>query len=313
MALSLSEYLQRDFTIEQLDSARVELADGDRLRYPRSPQLYFHYLLAGDARLQLDDDDAGSELRAGDFVLLLYGAGHSIAPAACHLGSTTQVTRGVSAGDEPPLLRPSSVPATLRMLSGSLRLTHVPRAAAVSRALPELLRCSGARNPLGDAAQIEAALGGAGAAMFAKMLVGLLLVQLMRQVHQDLLQAFPVQLGTREMVRMATVVRKIRAHPEHHWTVASLAFEVGCSRSSFAAKFQAYVGEGPIGFVARTRLTQALSLLRSHPDLPVCEIAGRVGYSAPSSFTRAFKSQFGYAPRVMAARTRQLPHHHSIQ
>jgi transcriptional regulator GlxA family with amidase domain len=99
------------------------------------------------------------------------------------------------------------------------------------------------------------------------------------------------------MGRIAAIVRKMREHPEKRWTVASLAAEMGCSRSSFAAKFHAYTGMGPIRFAARTRLLYAQSLLKSDPGLPLWEVAKRVGYDAQGSFTRAFKEHFGISPR----------------
>jgi AraC-like DNA-binding protein len=76
---------------------------------------------------------------------------------------------------------------------------------------------------------------------------------------------------------------------------------MGWSRSSFSAKFGAYVGKGPIQFVTHTRLAEAISLLRSNPDLPMWELARRVGYEAQSSFTRTFKSYFGMTPREYVA------------
>jgi AraC-like DNA-binding protein len=76
---------------------------------------------------------------------------------------------------------------------------------------------------------------------------------------------------------------------------------MGCSRSSFAAKFRAYSGMGPMRFVAHVRLAQAQTLLRDNPDLPVWKVAQRVGYESLNSFSRAFKAQFGKTPRANAA------------
>jgi transcriptional regulator GlxA family with amidase domain len=123
------------------------------------------------------------------------------------------------------------------------------------------------------------------------------LAQVLRAVHHDFEQLMPVRLGAPEMGRIAGVVRRMREHPEKRWTVASLAREVGCSRSSFAAKFHDYTGMGPIRFAARTRLTHAQAVLKSNPELPMWEVAKRVGYDVQGSFTRAFNEQFGMSPR----------------
>jgi transcriptional regulator GlxA family with amidase domain len=130
-------------------------------------------------------------------------------------------------------------------------------------------------------------------------------MQVLRGVHDEFKRLMPLHLGSPEMGRIAAVVRKMREHPERRWTVESLAGEVGCSRSSFAAKFQSYAGVGPIHFAARTRLEHAQSLLRSNPDLPIWEVAKRVGYDAQGSFTRAFKGQFGKSPRRFVEEVRR--------
>jgi AraC-like DNA-binding protein len=41
------------------------------------------------------------------------------------------------------------------------------------------------------------------------------------------------------------------------WTVASLALEVGMSRSGFAARFGQLVGDGPIEYLTRWRMLLA--------------------------------------------------------
>src|SRR5439155_5527801 len=65
--------------------------------------------------------------------------------------------------------------------------------------------------------------------------------------------------------------------PERDWSVAALAREVAMSRSPFAARFTALVGEPPLAYLTRWRMHRAARLL--HGDhLPVGEVARRVGY-----------------------------------
>ncbi|HZE84864.1 MAG TPA: helix-turn-helix transcriptional regulator [Puia sp.] len=54
-------------------------------------------------------------------------------------------------------------------------------------------------------------------------------------------------------------------------------------------------------FIVRTRMQLALGLLREN-ELPVSEIASRVGYAELSNFSRDFKTHFGYSPRVFRKR-----------
>lgn len=58
---------------------------------------------------------------------------------------------------------------------------------------------------------------------------------------------------------------------------------------------RAFIGE-PIGaYILRVRLETAAKLIR-YTDLPVSEIAYKVGYDVPTSLSKAFKQQFGISP-----------------
>lgn len=294
MSLSLSEYLLRDFIIEQVDAALFVLGAPGQLRFVRTPRAYFHLVLSGCVRLRLDEGGQSIELQAGDYALLPYGAAHSLGRPGrsqatlhrCESWAHTDVTPLLSFGDDT---------AEPRVLSASVLLARALRTAPVHRALPHLLRS--AEPSLCDLAQISAQCARPGATAFVTSLVDLHKQQLLRQVYEELQEAFPVRVGAPEMGRMATIVRKMREHPERRWTVAALAREVGWSRSSFAAKFQAYAGMGPIQYAAQTRLLHAEAMLKSNPELPLWEVAKRIGYDTQGSFTRAFKAQYGISPR----------------
>lgn len=307
MALTLSEYLLRDFAVERVDAMLVDLCSGG-VRFPAEQPAYFHLMLAGRAKLLHEASGESAELNTGDFALVLYGAGHVLACADVKRPRVASTFDNWKTGDEPFVLTVGTGLNPSRVLSGRLHLTRLLRSAPVNRALPHVLfyRACGTSEAAADTApapifddmaKVEAACRGRGASAFVITLVQSCFVQTLRGVHEDLRQMFPIQVGSPEAGRMAAVVRKLRAHPEKRWTVASLAQEVGCSRSSFAAKFQAYAGIGPIKFAARMRLNQAADILRANPELPLWEVAKRVGYDAQGSFTRAFKAQFGVSPR----------------
>ncbi len=58
---------------------------------------------------------------------------------------------------------------------------------------------------------------------------------------------------------------------------------------------RAFMGE-PIGsYIVRIRLETAAKLIR-YTDLPVSEIAYKVGYDVPTSLSKAFKQQYGISP-----------------
>ena len=58
---------------------------------------------------------------------------------------------------------------------------------------------------------------------------------------------------------------------------------------------KAFLGE-PIGtFIVRTRTEAAARLLR-YSDIPIADIAYRIGYSSPSSLSKVFRQFYGISP-----------------
>ena len=76
--------------------------------------------------------------------------------------------------------------------------------------------------------------------------------------------------------------------PDEPWTVERLASAVGLSRSGFAARFRATVGEPPLEYLGGWRMTKAAQLLRESDD-STRAVAARVGYQSDAAFNRAFK------------------------
>ena len=81
---------------------------------------------------------------------------------------------------------------------------------------------------------------------------------------------------------------------EAPWTVASLAKEVGLSRSVFAARFTQLVGEPPLGYLTRLRMQKATTLLREGATL--AKASQMTGYASEASFSHAFRQWSGVAP-----------------
>jgi AraC-like DNA-binding protein len=84
-------------------------------------------------------------------------------------------------------------------------------------------------------------------------------------------------------------------HPAKPWTIATLAQEVGMSRSVLAARFRGFLGEPPMSYLTRWRLQIGARLLKSG-NRSVGEIAAEVGYESEAAFNRAFKREFEVPP-----------------
>jgi AraC-like DNA-binding protein len=79
------------------------------------------------------------------------------------------------------------------------------------------------------------------------------------------------------------------------WTTDALATEVGLSRSAFADRFTRLMGEPPMRYLAKYRMTAAANLLKEGRH-NACNIAYSVGFNSEAAFNRAFKKEFGVPP-----------------
>ncbi|UZE25249.1 AraC family transcriptional regulator [Pseudomonas sp. B21-056] len=77
--------------------------------------------------------------------------------------------------------------------------------------------------------------------------------------------------------------------------VADLARIAGLSSARLHARFVAECGQTPMDYIRSRRLHKAQALLRDS-DLPIGEIAHRVGYSSQSAFAAAILREFGTSP-----------------
>ncbi|MER5785336.1 AraC family transcriptional regulator [Streptomyces mobaraensis] len=94
---------------------------------------------------------------------------------------------------------------------------------------------------------------------------------------------------------VAPALAAIHEEPSAQWTVESLAGRSGLSRAAFARRFTTLVGEPPVAYLTRWRMTTAARLLRES-DAPLAAVAARAGYGSEFAFAKAFKREFGQAP-----------------
>jgi AraC-like DNA-binding protein len=77
------------------------------------------------------------------------------------------------------------------------------------------------------------------------------------------------------------------------------------SRSAFAARFTALVGEPAMQYLTRWRMHLALDQLAGG-DATVAELADRLGYRSEAAFARAFKRVIGSPPGAVRRRGVEL-------
>jgi len=105
--------------------------------------------------------------------------------------------------------------------------------------------------------------------------------------------------------QLRRALREMHEDLAHPWTVETLAARSGMSRASFASKFRSKTGSMPLDYLTKQRIALARSLLRE--ELPIAEIASRVGYESQISFARAFGRIVGTTPGAFRREARQAP------
>jgi AraC-like DNA-binding protein len=95
--------------------------------------------------------------------------------------------------------------------------------------------------------------------------------------------------------QIGQALRLMHERREQPWTIEALATQVGLSRSAFAQRFKAHLGEAPLEYLSRLRIETAARMLRE-TDANIASIAQRTGYESEAAFSRAFKRKQGVAP-----------------
>ncbi len=90
-------------------------------------------------------------------------------------------------------------------------------------------------------------------------------------------------------------LRAIHERPEHAWTLADLAREIGTSRTVLVERFTSLVGVPPMQYLTQWRLQLAADHL-ARGSAKVASIGERVGYESEAAFSRAFKRATGQSP-----------------
>lgn len=148
-----------------------------------------------------------------------------------------------------------------------------------------------------------AGVGRPGSALVLRRLADVLFVQTVR-AHLDALPAEAAGwLAALRDPPLARVLAAMHREPERGWTVAALARVAGASRSAFAARFTARVGQPPLAYLASWRMHRARTLLRDG-GLDVGQVARALGYASPAAFSTAFRRSHGIAPGRWRTRAR---------
>ena len=272
--------------------AMCEVAEGWRLDLGPMPTPLLHYVIGGTGNLTGHAELLGP----GALIVVPAGQGHQLlAP-----GRTRQVQEGMSQFR-------ALTEGLLRISAGDAPVLRTACATVTTRYLHHLDLFSGITRPmvfdLGRAARIPAVLDNLvvelqeprfGSRAIASALLKQVLVLLLRaQIDGE--GGDPDWVISLRDPRVARAVGAMLDAGDHRPSVEDLAQTAGMSRAAFQRRFLEVTGLTVADFDTRLRIHRA-ALLLVETDLPVDRIAGAVGYSSRSHFSRRFASVMGADP-----------------
>jgi AraC-like DNA-binding protein len=296
--------------------ARSELSAPWGLTLPPDRQaLWFHVVTVGGGWLEVDGTDP-RYLRPGDFALVPHGDGHRLRSDADAPAPSVDALAHHYVSDRYALLHHGGGGASTSLVCGTVRFGHpaarnlvdlLPRTIVIetSTGVPPVPETEWMHATLRLIAAEASAMRAGGEAVITR-LSDILVIQAIRAW---MAREGPTQtgwLGALQDPRIGRAMSLVHRDPAKPWSVASLARATAMSRSAFAARFTTLVGEPVMGYVTRWRMHLAIDWLQ-HDDVPVAELAGRLGYESEAAFSRAFKRTVGMSPGAVRRSSEARP------
>jgi AraC-like DNA-binding protein len=270
----------------------------------------FHLVTEGRGHVRLKTGDRAVPLEAGDIVILPHGNAHLMGngPPVTPIDSGPQLKEVFAEGRM--LSQLGGGGETTKLVCGYL--TCDPQLGQIFLAgLPPIVKIHIRDNPSGQWLEDtfrysvdHAEASGPGSAAVIAKLSEVLFVETLRRYIAQLPQTQKGWLAGVRDPDVGKALALLHKQPAHPWTIASLANEVGLSRSGLAERFRHYLSDTPMGYLTRWRLQLAAQVLTS-TSKSVAEVAGEVGYESEPSFNRAFKREFGIPPARFRSQTRR--------
>ena len=298
----LSETLT-DFGMSGVFYAVSELHAPWGIEIPPLPgTVVFHLVTEGD--LVLEAAGASTRMSAGDMALVPHGDGHVILDTPGSAATPLFDLPRVELRERYERLSIPGPGPRCEVICGAVSFTGLG-VARLLRSLPSVLRAGDG----GDAAWMRAAFDvigdesrhpRPGSDVVTARLADILVVQVVRSWLESPSQKTGWVAGLRDP-QVGRALAAFHADPAAAWTLASLAAEAGMSRSAFADRFRAVLGEPPMSYVTAWRMDLAARLVRERA-LPLARVAERVGYQSEAAFNRAFRRAHAMPPGAFARR-----------
>ena len=262
--------------------------------------VFFHVLTEGRCKARLVSGGETLEFAAGDLVMLPRDDTHLLG-SDLHLAPTLadSLVRPAAEGELMRIEHGGGGERT-RFVCGFLRYDQ-RLCGPMLETLPRLLRVPLGGGPaawltslLQAGARESSAPRPGGETVLAK-LAELLFVEALRRYIEQLPERQAGWLAGLRDRYVGRALALMHERPERDWTVEELAAAVGLSRSSLSQRFTDFIGQPPMQYLTRWRLTIAAQRLRSEKS-SLARIAADSGYDSEAAFNRAFKRALGTTP-----------------
>jgi AraC-like DNA-binding protein len=267
---------------------------------PFTSCMMFHVVTAGESWLRVDGAD-DCLLRPGDLALVPHGEGHRLLSDRRARSAKLFDLPLELLSDRYQLLRHGGGGTPTTVICGVVRFDH-PAAAQLLTLLPRRIKIDAWSSPEAEWIQstlrfitAEARELRPGGETVITRLADILVIQAIRAWLADDASAQTGWLGALRDRQIGRAIALIHRNPGGDWTLESLAKAVGMSRSAFAARFTALVGEPAIQYLTRWKMNTALEWLKEN-DGALGELAGSLGYDSEAAFNRAFRRIVGTTP-----------------
>lgn len=99
-----------------------------------------------------------------------------------------------------------------------------------------------------------------------------------------------------EHAHLKEMRQRVLSNPQQKWTVSQMAELVSLSVSRFHTVYKTLFGTSPMQDLIEAKIEYAKSLLLTHGDLPLPQIAEMLGYNDQYHFIRQFRAETGITP-----------------
>ncbi|MGH6613306.1 AraC family transcriptional regulator [Sphingomonas sp.] len=298
---ALSQVLQ-DFRLSGVNYGRCELKPPWSIGFPHQGLLRFHFISKGPCFIHTEAQ-GWQPLHDGDLVLLPQGIAHRLASSPDVATDSLKECQVVRLGGNVCDVVREGTGATSTLFCGSMALDAYALHPLINLMPPLIKGCDVAANdpiigPLLEAMTAEASQPRMGSATILSRMADLLTARLIRCWVDGTGSSTMGWLAAIRDPHLGRALAAMHRDPGHGWTVDSLATLAGQSRSVFAERFSAVLGEGAAHYLTRLRMQLAREWL-SQGSLSVATVAGRLGYQSEASFARAFKRITRVSPGIV--------------